>query len=103
MRAKMLLAEVHALLGMGASAMAYAREMSAHFLDADTADWELALTHTVLAHAAAAAGDSALHARAHADAEAVIASVADPDDRAIVLQTFELVPRPSGATVASPR
>jgi hypothetical protein len=58
MRATMLLAEVHALLGHGATALAYAREMRGYFLAADAPDWELAFTHAVHAHAAHAAADA---------------------------------------------
>ncbi len=42
MRATMLLAEVHALLGLGPSALAYAHEMRRYFLGIQASDWELA-------------------------------------------------------------
>ena len=57
MRATMLLAEVHALLGHGKSSLAYARAMRGFFLDRDdTPDWEIAFTHAIDAHAAHVAG-----------------------------------------------
>jgi len=56
MRSTMLLAEVHALLGYQASAMAFATQMRDYFLARETPDWELALTHAIYAHAACVAG-----------------------------------------------
>src|SRR5262249_14989841 len=95
MRAKLLLAEVHALLGHGETALAYAEEMRSYFLGKqDPPDWELAFTHAVYAHAAHAAGRSDLHAQAYEAAEAAVAAVADEQDRAIVLETFRQVPAP---------
>jgi hypothetical protein len=95
MRSAMLLAEVHSLLGHGATALSYANEMHAWFLARpDTPDWEMAFAHAILAHAAHAAGDHALHVRSYRDASASLAAIADPEDRAIVQQTFQQVPAP---------
>ena len=95
MRATMLLAEVHALLGHGQTALAYAEAMKAYFLGkSDTPDWEIAFTHAIHAHAAHAAGRGELHAAAYRDAAASIAVVKDDEDRAVVLKTFALVPAP---------
>jgi hypothetical protein len=91
----MLLAEVHALLGHGAIALVYAREMREYFLGkADTPDWEIAFTHVVYAHAAHAAGELVQHQAAYREAAAAIASVAGEQDRAIVLKTFHQVKAP---------
>lgn len=95
MRATMLLAHAHALAGDGSTALALAQEMSAYFLAAsDTPDWERAFAHTILAHAAFAAGEAALHAQAHAQATASLSAIADEEDRAIVLKTYRQVPAP---------
>jgi hypothetical protein len=94
MRAAMLLAEVHAQLGMPASALAYAEEMRAYFLGRETPDWEIALAHAVFAHAAHAGGRSAEHHDAYAQAEAALAAIADDEDRAIVAETFYRIPAP---------
>lgn len=94
MRAKMLLAEVHSLLGLGASALAYAREVRDYFLGRETPDWELAFTHTIHAHAAHAAGDEATHRSAYREAVDAIDAIADEEDRKIVRATFEQVPVP---------
>jgi hypothetical protein len=94
MRAKTLLAEVHALLGYGASALSYANDVRPYFLGRETADWELAYVHVIHAHAAAAAGESRLHAESYAAAVPAIAAIADDEDRAIVVKTFEQVPPP---------
>jgi hypothetical protein len=94
MRAQMLLAEVHALLGMGASAMQLAEGMRDYFLSRETPDWELAFTHAIYAHAAYAAQKPEVHRRAYAEAVAALASIADPEDRQIVEKTFGQVPPP---------
>ena len=95
MRAKMLLAEVHAALGDGTMAVDYARDVHAYFLGkADTPDWEVAFAHVVYAHAAHAAGDRAAHRSAHRQATAAIESIADADDRDIVLKSFRQVAAP---------
>lgn len=95
MRADMLLAEVHALLGHGKTALAYAEVMKAYFLGKpDTPDWEIAFVHAIHAHAAHAAGQAEVHAAAYRAASASIAAIADDEDRAVVLKTFALVPTP---------
>ncbi|MES2631727.1 MAG: hypothetical protein V4669_02080 [Pseudomonadota bacterium] len=95
MRATMCLAEVHALLGHGATALAMAQEMRDYFLPrADTPDWELAFTHAIYAHAAHVAGDKAAHGAAYQDAVRAIAAIADEEDRQIVNETFAHVPAP---------
>jgi len=94
MRATMLLAEVHALLGFGLSAYAFAEDMKAFFTSQETPDWELAFTYTIHAHASHVNGEMEEYARSLAEAERAIESIADDQDRAIVLQTFNLVPKP---------
>jgi nicotinamide mononucleotide (NMN) deamidase PncC len=92
MRATMLLAEVHALLGFGASALHYAEEMRTYFVGRETADWELAFTHVIHAHAASAAGAVETHRIAYGNALVAIKAIADEEDRTIVNKTFQQVP-----------
>lgn len=95
MRATMLLAEVHAQLGHGASAFEFAQAMHAYFVgNPDTPDWEIAFAHAIQAHAAAVAGASAVHRRAFESASAAIQAIASDEDRAIVMKTFAQIPRP---------
>jgi hypothetical protein len=94
MRAAMLLAEVHALLGYGTSAIAYAREVRDYFLSHDTPDWEIAFTHAIYSHAAHAVGDGAAHRESYVAAVAAIAAIVDEGDREVVANTFTHVPRP---------
>ena len=94
MRAQLLVAEVHALLGMGPSAYVLADEAREYFLSRETPDWEVALTHAVHAHAAYAAKRPEEHRRAHASATAAIEALADPEDRQIIEKTFSQVPPP---------
>ena len=93
-RATMLLAEVHALLGMAPSALRYAEEMREFFLREGAPDWEIAFVHAIHAHAAAIAGRREAHAESHALAAAALGAIADEEERAIVAKTFEHVPAP---------
>ena len=95
MRATMLLAEVHALLGHGPTALALAAQMRNYFLArSDTPDWELAFTHAIHAHCAHAAGDMAEHRNSYRQAVAALAAVGDEQDRKIVAETFNQVLAP---------
>ena len=95
MRATMLLAEVHALLGHGTTAMSLATEMRNHFLGrSDTPDWELAFTHIIYAHCAYSAGNLKAYRAAYAEATAALAAIADDEDRQVVARTFQQVPAP---------
>ncbi len=92
MRAKMLLAEVHALLSMGNTALAPAKEGSDFFESRKTDDWEMAFVCTIHAHAANASGDGTSRADKYQVANVAIDDIADDEDREIVMQTC----RPSG-------
>ena len=94
MRAKLLLAEVHALLGMADTAMAHANDVRRYFLDQGAPDWEIAFVHAIHAHAAAVSHDPDAHRDSYARAVAAIDAIADDEDRRIVLETFRQVPRP---------
>jgi hypothetical protein len=93
-RGQMLLGHVHALLGRGGPAMQYARAAFDYVMSHDSPPWEVAFAHAVLAHAGAAAGDRAIHARHHAEAGVLGAALADEEERTIFEQTFRTVPRP---------
>lgn len=95
-RAVLLLAEVHALLGFGPTALAYAQEAHEYLSAVESPDWEVAYAHTVLAHAAAVGGAASLDETAYREARAALDRVADAEDRRIVEQTFALVPLPGG-------
>lgn len=95
MRATMLVAEVQALMGSGAMAFRLASEMRDYFANRpDTPDWEHAFVHTIHAHAACAAGRLDEHRASYQQALLAIEGIADPEDRAIVMQTFTQVPTP---------
>lgn len=93
-RARMLLGHVHAELGMGATALAYARASFEYLAAHNPPDWEIAFAHAVLAHAAAAAGEADLHQRHFARADELGRAIADPEDREIFLKTFNAIPAP---------
>jgi hypothetical protein len=94
MRAIMLLAEVHALLGLGKSALAYAEEMREYFLRATAPDWEIAFVHVIHAHAASAAGEAAKHRASYDAAVAALDNISNEAERGPVADTFSHVPKP---------
>lgn len=94
MRATMLLAEVHALLGLGQSALSYAEEMRTYFLGIQSPDWEVAFVHAVHAHAASAAGETEKHRASYELAAAALKAVSNDKERRIVADTFGHVPQP---------
>lgn len=94
MRATMLLAEVHALLGLGRPALRYAEEMREYFLRVGAPDWETAFVHVVHAHAAFAAGAAEAHRTSYESAAAAIQAVSNEEERRIVASTFSHVPKP---------
>lgn len=95
MRARMLLAEVYALVGFGSNAFAESQQVRSYFLDRETDDWEFAFTHVIHAHAAAVAGLVDEHRESYIAAQQAIDSIADDEDRRIVLETFNQVPAPN--------
>jgi len=94
MRAVMLLAEVHSLLGFGRSALAYAEEMRTYLLGISSPDWEVAFVHVVHAHAASAAGETEKHRASYGLAVAALEAISSEKERGIVASTFSHVPRP---------
>ena len=94
MRATMLLAEVHALLGLGQSALAHAEAMRTYFLGVQSPDWEVAFVHVVHAHAASAAGETETHRASYGLAVAALEAVSNEVERGIVASTFGHVPKP---------
>jgi hypothetical protein len=94
MRATMLLAEVHALLGLGQSALAYAEEMRTYFLGVQSPDWEVAFVHVVHAHAASAAGKTEKHRASYELAVAALDALSSEEEHRNVADTFGHVPKP---------
>ena len=90
----MLLAEAHALAGLGSSALAYAEEARGFFLETESPDWEIAFIHTIHAHAACVAGEAELHRASFVEAEIAIDAIEDEADREIVLKTLNMTPQP---------
>ena len=94
MRATMLLATVHAALGLGPSAYCYAEEMYNFFTANDCPDWELAFAHAIFAHACFADSNLESFRLSYKAAEEMLADIKDEEDRNIVLKTFNLIPKP---------
>ena len=95
MRAKMLLARVHTLVGNGVVAVALATEVRAYLSAHDAPAWEMALAHAIYAHAVHQAGDTEGHRAAYEDALRALSAVTSEEDRTLVRQTLERVPKPS--------
>jgi hypothetical protein len=94
MRATLLLAEVHALLGLGQSALAYAEKMRTYFLGSESPDWEVAFVHAVHAHAASAAGDAGKHRASYDLAAEAIEAITNEEQKRNLVSTFNHVPKP---------
>jgi hypothetical protein len=94
MRAQMLLAEVHALLGFDKSAFDYAKEVLEYFLSIDTPDWEIAYAYTIYAHAAQVSGNIATFKSAYLDAVGALNKIEDKQDLEIVQKTFDQITKP---------
>ena len=93
-RADMLLAHAHAKVGRPDLALRYARRSYDYLMSVESPDWEVAFAHAILANAARAAGDAALHAHHYAQAERAGAAIADDEDRRIFEASFGLIPGP---------
>jgi hypothetical protein len=94
MRARTLLAQAHALAGLGDSAWPIAEAVRSYFQSRETDDWEIALVYSIHAHAAACVGQEGVHRESYRAAQRAVEKIADPEDQRIVRQIFEQVPRP---------
>lgn len=94
-RADLLLGQVHALLGNGAMAMRYANAAFAFFSGGTGLPWEIAFAHAVLAHAAHANGDAALHEIHYRAAAEAAQAISVAENRKFFDATFRVVPKPA--------
>jgi hypothetical protein len=92
--ADMLLGHVHALAGHPGLALKHAQASYDFVMANDSADWEVAFAHAVLAHAAAAGGDAALHRQHYLQAQTLGEALADEEERDIFNATFRQIPAP---------
>jgi hypothetical protein len=92
-RSHLLLGRVHALLGNGPLAIEFATAAFASMASGDRAPWEIALSHAVLANAAATMGDARLHAERYMEAQA-FGDRLEGDERDLFRATFDLIPEP---------
>jgi hypothetical protein len=93
-RAQMLLAHAHAAVKSGVLAQQYAFQSHAYFICHETADWELAFSHAIVAHAAWAAGDAAAHRDHYQQAARLGEKIADAEEKEIFFGTFKTIPKP---------
>jgi hypothetical protein len=93
-RGYMLLGFAHGLAGDGNLAKRYARMSLDYFTAHDCPDWEIAFAHAGMACAASAVHDAAMHAGHYAEARRLADRIANPEDRAIFMKTFDRIPAP---------
>jgi len=94
MRSTMLLALIHARMNMGPSAWNYAQKMKKYFAEnAETPDWELAFAYTIHTMAASAYGKIDEYKASYQKAASCLEAIKDPEDRAVVMKTFLLLPK----------
>ncbi len=98
--AAQLLAHVYASLKLPNPARHYLAKSQPVLMAASAEPWERALAHAVASNVAAAAGLAGEHAEHHRTATALVAALADPEDRAILEATLRALPVPAaqGAT-----
>jgi hypothetical protein len=90
-RARMLLGMAHALAGDGPLALRYATASFNYFNEHAAPVWEQAFAHLVLAAAAHAAGNRALHAEHYPEAARLGGAIEGEEDRAVFMRTFARV------------
>ncbi len=93
-RARMLLGHVLAAAGQGAEALKQARLANETLSRQACPDWEIAFQHAILAHAAHAADEHALHVEEHRKARQAAEAIEDPEDRQVFDATFVRIPVP---------
>jgi len=94
MRSTMLLALIHARMDMGPSAWNYAESMKKYFTEiSETPDWELGFVYAIHAWAALACGKLDEYKVSYHKASECLEAIKDPEDRAVVLKTFSLIPK----------
>jgi hypothetical protein len=92
-QAHLLLGRAHAMLGNGSLAMKFASSAYDSITSRESAPWEVAFAHAILADAAVASGNAELHARHYRQA-GELGERLDDDERALFHATFDLVPAP---------
>jgi hypothetical protein len=92
MRAELLLANVHALLGHGAEALSYARRCLAFCEGNECEEWDVAFSHVQMALAAAVAGERELHAKHYATARQLGSALQEEADRKVFAGEFSRIP-----------
>ena len=94
MRSTMLLALIHSRMNMGPSAWKYAESMKKNFTEnAETPAWELAFVYTIHAWAAFACSKWDDYKASYQLATSCLEAIQDPEDRAVVMKTFNLIPK----------
>jgi hypothetical protein len=97
-RGRMLMGQVHALLGDGERALTNAEAAFKFVTSNDSPPWEVAFAHAVLANAAFASGNAEAHRSHYAIAQDLGRHLADAEDRQIFDATFNVIPRPDGGS-----
>jgi hypothetical protein len=95
--ADLLLGQVHALLGSARFALPYAAAAHSYFTSNPSEPRDVAISHAVLDNAAYCAGNSALYETSYRAAAALIESLPDGDEKAILEATMNVVPKPEKA------
>jgi hypothetical protein len=79
---------------MGSSAWRYAELMKNYFTqNSETPEWELAFAYAIHAWAALACGKIDEYKVSYLKATSVLETINDPEDLAVVLKTFNLIPK----------
>ena len=93
---RLLLGQVHALLGNAQYAMSHAEAAHSYFTSRTSEPWEMAMSHAVLANAGHCIGDLPLHEANYRTAAALVSALPNEEERGILLATMNVVPKPQG-------
>jgi hypothetical protein len=97
MRGLLLVAHAHASVGLGGTALEWARECTVYFDSVDTEDWERAFTYMIHAQAAAVAVEAEEHRKMYAKAKEVVDGMPDGEDKNIVMVSWLRIPEPNAS------
>jgi len=98
--AAQLVAHVYALLRLPNPARHYLAQSQPCFLQQPCAAWEQALAHAVAAHVAAVAGEPTAHLQHYREAERLLATLDNAEERDMLNATLRVIPAPRGDTAA---
>lgn len=95
--AAQLVAHAYALLGLADPAKHYLKQSQPFSLEQPSKPWEKAFAHAIAANVAAAAAELESHVKHYGEAQRLVATLTDDEEREILQATMGVIPRPTSA------